>query len=51
VRIHQKVRSDEAVVGFRVTLTEFGKAVPIDQPIADATSTVADYPQLVSSRG
>ena len=45
------LRSDAAIVGFRLTLTQFGQPVSIDQPIADATSTVADYPQLVSSRG
>ena len=51
VRVHQKVRSDLAIVGFSLNLKQFGQPVSIDQPISDATSTVADYPQLVSSRG
>jgi len=51
VRIHQQVRSDLAIVGFRLNMKQFGQPVSIDEPIPDATSTVADYPQLVSSRG
>jgi hypothetical protein len=38
------------VVGFILTFKKLGGPVSIDAPIPDATSTVADYPQLVSTR-
>jgi hypothetical protein len=49
IHFHQAVgRSDAADIGFRLTLSDFGKPVAIELPIADAISTVADYPQLVA---
>ena len=50
VRFNQHIRSDAAVVGFVLNFKKVGEPVAIDAPISDVTSTVADFPQLVSGR-